>query len=578
MLWHRSGPSQTYPQRAYRNPLDELVGYLDNKHGEDWAIWEFRAEGTGYPDHLVHNRIRHYPWPDHHPPPFRLVPLILASMRNWLKGGDLEHGLSGQVPAALEHKSDSKGTDAKGIDSKRVAVVHCKAGKGRSGTMSCSHLIAHEGWTAEDALQRFTERRMRPMFGAGVSIPSQLRWIKYVDRWARHGKLYRDGPVEIVQIHAWGLRDGVKVEVEGFVDEGKKIHCFHTFKKAERVIVEGDAPGGRGWGDMVWDMAGYSTSEKAPEQAELSHSTNNEVIGKASDPINEQDSSEVVPNEAESTKTGLIQDQQGQDGSAGGNGGVSRSSSKSSRKSLTKAKHSEPGGKAVIFRPSEPIQIPNSDVNISVERRNKTHKTIGLTMVSAVGHVWFNTFFEGKGPEQEGRPNDSGVFCIEWDAMDGIKGSSRKGSRALDKIAVVWRAAGGTGSGSGDGVSGSNTRAEGGSSGEAAGGLGEQINDPDESEAVPQTAAADWKGEQGGGGDGATARASSSSAFETKKLGLRPQSERSADVSRANSLRSVEREKQGSEKDKDKDGVWDTEDTASLEGVKTSGPTGEALQ
>ncbi|KAK6828447.1 hypothetical protein PG987_011788 [Apiospora arundinis] len=64
-----SGPSQTYPQRAYRNPLDRLVEFLDKKHGKDWAIWEFRAEGTGYPDNLVYNRIRHYPWPDHHPRP-----------------------------------------------------------------------------------------------------------------------------------------------------------------------------------------------------------------------------------------------------------------------------------------------------------------------------------------------------------------------------------------------------------------------------------------------------------------------------------------------------------------------------
>ena len=85
---NRSGPSQTYPQRAYRNPLDRLVAYLDSKHGDGWSIWEFRAEGTGYPDEAVYGRIRHYPFPDHHPPPFGLVPLIMGSMRVWLKGED----------------------------------------------------------------------------------------------------------------------------------------------------------------------------------------------------------------------------------------------------------------------------------------------------------------------------------------------------------------------------------------------------------------------------------------------------------------------------------------------------------
>src|SRR5690242_21019320 len=79
----------------------------------------------------------------------------MASMRNWLKAKE-----------------------------GRVVVVHCKAGKGRSGTASCSYLVSEEGWPMEKALQRFTERRMRPGMGyKGVSIPSQLRWLTYVDRW-----------------------------------------------------------------------------------------------------------------------------------------------------------------------------------------------------------------------------------------------------------------------------------------------------------------------------------------------------------------------------------------------------------
>lgn len=63
------------------------MSYLDGKHGSDWAIWEFRAEGTGYPDEAVHGRIKHFPWPDHHPPPFGLIPRILDGMREWLDGG-----------------------------------------------------------------------------------------------------------------------------------------------------------------------------------------------------------------------------------------------------------------------------------------------------------------------------------------------------------------------------------------------------------------------------------------------------------------------------------------------------------
>lgn len=379
-----SGPSSTFPQKAYRNPTDALVKYLDYKHDTHWAIWEFRAEGTGYPDTEVYGRIRHYPWPDHHPPPFALIPNIMASMRDWLKGPDTKVG--------------------------RVVVVHCKAGKGRSGTAACSYLISEEGWTVEDALFRFTTRRMRSGFGAGVSIPSQLRWIRYVDCWTKHRKLYVERRVEVVEVHAWGLRDGVKVAVEGYIDEGRTIKSFHTFHRHERIIVEGTDP----------------TSAISP-------SSNSE----SSLPLSENKSQYSDP-QRQNTLNSL-----------------------------------EAGGNAVVFRPSHPIILPTNDINIDLERRNKA--AYGWTMVTSVAHVWFNTFFEGQGPENNGNAASDGVFEITWDAMDGIKGSARKGTKALDKLAVVWRAV--------DGAKGVPK-------------LTQIITEPREGEPVPETKAADWKSAQ----------------------------------------------------------------------------------
>ncbi|KAF2771843.1 phosphatases II [Teratosphaeria nubilosa] len=354
-----SGPSGTYPQLAYRNSLKELVRFLDSRHQDKWAIWEFRAEGTGYPDEEVYGRVRHYPWPDHHPPPFALIPLIMGSMKNWLK--------------------------AEGAEG-RVAVVHCKAGKGRSGTVSCSYLVSEEGWTAEDAMQRFTDRRMKPGFGAGISIPSQLRTISYVDRWTKHGKVYVDRPTEIVEVHIWGLRNGVKVAVEGYVEEGKVIKTYHTFQKAEREIVRGSIRKDNGFSDVALEIMGKNKKRTPTEQS--------------TQPPETSDNTDL--------------DRTGSDLLESGNGGD------------------------VIFRPSQPISLPTSDINLDFERRNKS-KYGSFAMVTAVAHVWFNTFFEGLGPEQHGAANDSGVFEIEWDAMDGIKGSSRKGTRAFDRLAVVWK-------------------------------------------------------------------------------------------------------------------------------------------
>ncbi|POR37714.1 Pore membrane protein of 33 kDa, partial [Tolypocladium paradoxum] len=441
----RSGPSQTYPQRAYRNPLDQLVAFLDAKHGQDWAIWEFRAEGTGYPDDAVYGRIRHYPWPDHHPPPFRLVPMIMASMRNWLRGGDLDGGgvaEQGQ-PVSPKDAGPEDGAPRSAPSRNRVVVVHCKAGKGRSGTAACSYLIAEEGWKADDALARFTQRRMRPKFGAGVSIPSQLRWVGYVDRWTRHGKKYVDRPVEILEIHVWGLRNGVKVDVEGFVEDGRRIQLLHTFTKKERVVVEGGVPTGGGFGEMMWELAGYpaAAADRVPDGVALA------------DAADEADATAPGPTPHGEKKldalkrrgTDLIQrvSVQGVRPSpdkprtkAGADASASATDSSSSDLGASAPDEAEPGGMAVILRPGAPIRVPTSDVNVSVERRNKTHKSMGLTMVSAVAHVWFNAFFDGEGPERAGRALDSGVFGVAWDAMDGIKGSSRKGARALDRLAV----------------------------------------------------------------------------------------------------------------------------------------------
>jgi phosphatidylinositol-3,4,5-trisphosphate 3-phosphatase/dual-specificity protein phosphatase PTEN len=331
----------------------------------------------------------------------------------------------------------------------RVAVVHCKAGKGRSGTVTCSYLISEEGWTAPDAMQRFTERRMRPGFGSGISIPSQVRTIGYVDRWTKGGKLYVDRPVEVVELHVWGLRDGVKIAIEGFVDEGKVIKSFHTFKKEERDIVRGNIRTGSGFADVAMEMIGKKKGDEDDKGEQIKQA------GKVE--------------KRHTSSSDFLDGTQGD----------------------------------VIFRPSSRVILPSSDINIDVERRNKS-KYGGFTMVTAVAHVWFNTFFEGNGPEQNGKPDDSGVFEIEFDAMDGIKGSSRKGTRAFDKMCVVWKA----------------VASETGSQPEVV------ITEPKPGEPVPQARPADWKS----GHD-------SKSNDSEKKLGLRAATDESAAVSRASSTR-----------------------------------------
>lgn len=371
-------------------------------------------------------------------------------------------------------------------------VVHCKAGKGRSGTVTCSYLISEEGWTKEDALSRFTERRMRSGFGAGVSIPSQLRWISYVERWTKHRKLYFEWQIEILEVHAWGLREGVKVEVNGYVDGGKTIKTFHEFGNHERILVDGVSETEDGFTNLL--------------------RLNDEKLQ-----LNQKEPAETTPVQAKPSEalTNTSPDP-------------------------TPPPGKEPGAEAVIFRPSSRIVLPSNDVNIAFERRNKP--TYGWAMVTSVSHVWFNAFFEGRGPENHGDAAPSGVFEIEWDAMDGIKGSARKGMRCLDRLAVVWR----TLPDEDDGQAGAP--------------LQHIISEPEPGEPVPDMPAADWKG-----------ASSDAKTTKEKSLGLRTASP----ASKSSSLPSVV--KKDTTKNPDPiDSPADVDDAKNKQSSEPSFKTGKA--
>ena len=89
------------------------------------------------------------PFPDHHPPPLDLYLKLVEMIDNWLRADD-----------------------------NHVAVVHCKGGKGRTGTVIVSLLYFRgECATVEEAEQLFAS--MRSSKSKGVTQPSQRRYIQY---------------------------------------------------------------------------------------------------------------------------------------------------------------------------------------------------------------------------------------------------------------------------------------------------------------------------------------------------------------------------------------------------------------
>ncbi|CAI4215683.1 unnamed protein product [Parascedosporium putredinis] len=422
----------------------------------------------------------------------------MASMRNWLHGGQLKKGGVGGVVVggvsgvsaanstgtATQEDGGREGSGGKGGEgdgeeeaakqseaaSKRVVVVHCKAGKGRSGTVSCSYLIAECGWKPADALARFTERRMRPggvdpepEAVGGLRRPVGALRQKYVDR-----------EVEVVEIHVWGMRDGVRIDVEGFADEGKKMKTFHidvdrpaAASRSRDSSVErasaGSEEGGSGGGDTSAAESVSSVKAKTKKAKAIIRTLSQRATGngaregprgdKAGTGADGIDLAELDPAAAAAP--------------------TSRASNLSppGRISTTEAAHranppaEAKGGAAVILKPGKPVVVSTSDVKISARRSAKAPTSMGPTFVTSVAHAWFNVFFEGQGPELRGRPESSGVFEIGWDDMDGLKGMVRM-PRSFDRVAVVWRAVG----------------AE------------EEVRQPEVVEEVPEVRAADWKG------------------------------------------------------------------------------------
>ena len=68
-------------------------------------------------------------------------------------------------------------------DNENIAVIHCKGGKGRTGTMVCACLIASEIFkTAKDSLYYFGERqtdRCTSTKFQGVETPPQSSYVGY---------------------------------------------------------------------------------------------------------------------------------------------------------------------------------------------------------------------------------------------------------------------------------------------------------------------------------------------------------------------------------------------------------------
>ncbi|XAO24584.1 hypothetical protein I312_103388 [Cryptococcus bacillisporus CA1280] len=149
----------------YRNKRQDVLKFITSRHGEKWWIWNLcPLYENAYSPESMHNRVSRYPFPDHHPPPLPLLPLAVREMTAWLDG-----------------------------DGERIAIIHCKAGKGRSGTLLCSYLLSlpelppppelDRSYSYKELAKRLAQREEQKARSQGPSASSSVEDAEDREGW-----------------------------------------------------------------------------------------------------------------------------------------------------------------------------------------------------------------------------------------------------------------------------------------------------------------------------------------------------------------------------------------------------------
>lgn len=141
-------------EAAFRNPMKEVLRFLDSFHKDHYKVYNLCSE-RAYDHEKFYNRVSVFPFDDHNAPPFDMIQQFCKDVELWLQQ-----------------------------DEKNIAVIHCKAGKGRTGLMISAWMVYSKEWaTAKDALTFYAA--MRTYNQKGVTIPSQIRYVHYFEESLR---------------------------------------------------------------------------------------------------------------------------------------------------------------------------------------------------------------------------------------------------------------------------------------------------------------------------------------------------------------------------------------------------------
>lgn len=139
-------------ESLYRNDFSVVKKFLDERHGNKYWVYNLCSERS-YDKSVFEDRVSVYPFEDHNPPKFDKIRQLCIHAKDFLDK-----------------------------DPENIVVIHCKAGKGRTGVMICSLMIhMHTFEHAIESLQFYGRKRTRD--DKGVTIPSQRRYVLYYEQY-----------------------------------------------------------------------------------------------------------------------------------------------------------------------------------------------------------------------------------------------------------------------------------------------------------------------------------------------------------------------------------------------------------
>lgn len=131
----------------YRNNINDVADFLCSRHNKNFLI--FNLSNSKYDTTKFYEQVMDYEWLDHHAPQLEMLFNIVSKMSTFAKE-----------------------------NIKNTIVVHCNAGKGRTGTMICCYLLFTGIFESVDECMKYYSKQ-RFEEGDAVTQPGQLRYVKY---------------------------------------------------------------------------------------------------------------------------------------------------------------------------------------------------------------------------------------------------------------------------------------------------------------------------------------------------------------------------------------------------------------